>query len=150
MQKGGMTQKYRTTIRETQNLNTWSVDLGPAVILSTTWWNSTWCEHGPAILIKGLRYYNNQFCSRWIKLGLDGRHWASKSGSADSRQTSFVSDKVKWMGHCIPVFPILQQFKTLLKHSCARQDPKKSIWVHYQAQTIKVNSNLSTLNFILR
>ena len=34
-------KKYRTKIRETQNLNTWSVDLGLAVILSTTWWNST-------------------------------------------------------------------------------------------------------------
>ena len=50
-----MSQKYRTTIRETQNLNSWSAGLGPAVILSTTWW--TWlCEHGPAILIKELRY----------------------------------------------------------------------------------------------
>ena len=39
-QLNDMTQKYRTTIRETQNLNTWSVDFGPAVILSSTWWNS--------------------------------------------------------------------------------------------------------------
>ena len=31
-----MTQKYMTTIRETQNLNTWSVDLGPTAILRTT------------------------------------------------------------------------------------------------------------------
>ena len=30
-------------------------------------------EHGPAILIKGLRY-NYQFCSRWIKIGLVGCH----------------------------------------------------------------------------
>ena len=38
-----MTQKYATTIRETQKPQpSWSVGLGPAVILSTTWWTSTW------------------------------------------------------------------------------------------------------------
>ena len=98
-----MAQKYRTTIREKQNLNSWSAGLGPAVILSTTWW--TWvAKHGPAILIKALRY---QFCSQWIKAGLVGRHRASKLGATDSRQTSLVSDKVKWMGQRVPVFPII-------------------------------------------
>ena len=37
---------YRTTIREAQNLNTWGVDLGPAAILSVTWWNSMWAWAG--------------------------------------------------------------------------------------------------------
>ena len=79
-----MTQKYRTTIRETQNLNSWSVGLGPAFILSTTWW--TWVrKHWSAFLIKALRY-NYQFCSRWIITELAGGHRASKSGSTDSRQ----------------------------------------------------------------
>ena len=63
-----MTKKYRTTTRETQNLNSWSVSLGPAVILNTTWW--TWVGgHRPAILIKAL-HYNYHFCRRWIKTGL--------------------------------------------------------------------------------
>ena len=56
-----MTQKYRTTIRETQNLNSWSVGLGPAFILSTTWWT-------------------------WVITELAGGHRATKSGSTDSRQ----------------------------------------------------------------
>ena len=100
-----MTQKYRTTIRETQNLNSWSVGLGPAFILSTTWW--TWVrKHWSAFLIKALRY-NYQFCSRWIITELVGGHRASKSGSTDSRQKFFVSNKVKWMGQCVPLFPII-------------------------------------------
>ena len=45
------------------------------------------------MLIKALRY-NYQFCSRWIITGLVGGHRASKSGSTDSRQKFFVSNKV--------------------------------------------------------
>ena len=93
-----MTQKYRTTIRETQNLNSWSVGLGPAFILSATWW--TWvCKHWSAILIKAL-HYNCQFCSRWIITGLVGGHRVSRVLLIVAKSSSCPTRWSEWDNAC--------------------------------------------------
>ena len=91
-----------TEIRETQNLNSWSVGLAPAVILSTSRSTSTNDHRAGHPEDIPVARATSSAAGIYKKTELVGRHGSSKSGSNDSTEAYFVSDKVPEVNGTMP------------------------------------------------